>query len=112
MHDTVYRQPKKMFVLLVSIVIGLFIAMLFVNVYFRVRVLKTYKVLVQNEVEFGAPHIFDRKKMEQEIYPKYPKFKKEIEVFVNHMRYSIKMASVLIVLITLFGAILMYYRDL
>ena len=43
-----------MFVLLISIVLGLFAAMLFVNVYFRVRVLKTYKILVQNEVEFGA----------------------------------------------------------
>lgn len=100
-----------MFVLLISIVLGLFAAMLFVNVYFRVRVLKTYKILVQNEVQFGAAHIFNRKKMEEEIFPRYPKFRKEIETFVNHMRYSIRMATVLIALITLFGAILMYYRN-
>lgn len=100
-----------MFVLLISIVIGLFIAMLFVNVYFRVRVLKTYKILVQNEVEFGASHIFNRQKMEEEIFPRYPQFKQEIETFVSHMRYSIRMATVLIALITLFGAILMYYRN-
>jgi hypothetical protein len=92
-------------------VIGLFVAMLFLNVYFRVRVLKTYKILVQNEVEFGPSHIFNQKKMEQEIYPQYPQFKEEIETFVNHMRYSIRMATVLIALITLFGAVLMYYRD-
>ena len=101
-----------MLVLLISIVIGLFVAMLFVNVYFRVRVLKTYKILVQNEVEFGASHIFNRKKMEEEIFPRYPRFRKEIETFVSHMRYSIRMATVLIILITLFGAILMYYRDM
>ncbi|MEY3248693.1 MAG: hypothetical protein RL742_736, partial [Bacteroidota bacterium] len=36
----------------------------------------------------------------------------EIEAFVRHIRYSIRMATVLLFLITLFGAILMYYRDL
>ena len=101
-----------MYVLLISIVVSLFVAMLFVNVYFRVRVLKVYKILVQNEVEFGAAHIFNQEKMESEIFPKYPAQKENIEIFVRHMRYSIKMATVLVALITLFGAILMYYRDL
>ncbi len=100
-----------MAILLITIVIGLFVAMLFVNVYFRVKVLKTYKVLVQNKVEFGASHIFNKSRMEKEIYPKYPHMKNEISTFVNHMQYSIKMASVLIALITLFGAILMYFRE-
>ena len=99
-----------MYLLLVTIVIGLFIAMLFVNIYFRVKVLKTYKVLVQNEVEFGAKHLFNKQKMEEEVFPKYPHMQKEIETFTSHIRYSMKMATVLIALITLFGAILMYYR--
>ncbi len=99
-----------MFILLVSIVIGLFVAMLFVNVYFRVKVLKSYKTLVQNKVEFGAAHLFNRQKMEEEIYPRYPHMQKEIETFVSHMQYTIRMATVLIALITLFGAVLMYYR--
>ena len=99
-----------MFVLLISVVIGLFVAMLFLNVYFRVRVLKVYKVLVQNEVQFGAKHIFNKEKMASDIIPKYPGQKDNIEIFVRHMQYSIRMATVLIALITLFGAILMYYR--
>lgn len=99
-----------MFILLISIVIGLFVAMLFLNLYFRVRVLKVYKRLVQNRVEFGAAHFFNPKKMEAEIYPKYPASQSDIETFVRYMRYSIKMATVLVALITLFGAILMYYR--
>ena len=99
-----------MYVLLVSIVIGLFIAMLFVNLYFRVRVLKTYRKLVNARVEFGAAHIFNRQKMEEEIYPRYPHMKQEIETFVSHIQYSMRMASVLIILIMLFGAILMYFR--
>lgn len=99
-----------MFILLISIVIGLFIAMLFLNLYFRIRVLKVYKKLVQNRVEFGATHFFNKQKMEEEIYTKYPAFREDIDIFVRHMRYSIKMATVLIALITLFGAVLMYYR--
>ena len=85
-------------------------AMLFVNVYFRAKVLKVYGVLVRNKVEFGAAHIFNRQKLEAEILPRYPQFRKEIESFVRHMRYSIKMASVLLALITAFGAVLMYFR--
>ncbi|TNE57173.1 MAG: hypothetical protein EP344_11500 [Bacteroidetes bacterium] len=99
-----------MFILLVSIIIGLFIAMLFVNLYFRAKVLKVYGVLVRNRVQFGAAHIFNRQKLEDEVLPKYPQFRPEIESFIRHMRYSIKMATVLIVLITAFGAVLMYFR--
>jgi len=99
-----------MYILLLSIVIGLFVAMLFVNLYFRAKVFKVYGFLVRNKVEFGAAHIFNRQKLEEEILPKYPQFRNEIESFIRHMKYSIKMATVLIALITAFGAILMYYR--
>lgn len=99
-----------MHILLISIVIGLFVAMLFLNVYFRAKVLKVYGVLVRNKVEFGATHIFSRQKLEEEILPRYPQFRSEIETFIRHMRYSIRMATVLLALITAFGAILMYFR--
>lgn len=100
-----------MYILLLSIVIGLFVAMVFVNLYFRAKVLKVYGVLVRNRVQFGAAHIFSRQKLEEEILPRYPQFRKEIETFISHMRYSIRMATVLIALITAFGAILMYFRE-
>ena len=99
-----------MYLILITIVIGLFIAMLFLNIYFRIKVMKTYKILVQNRVEFGAAHIFNDKKMAAEIYPRYPQQIDNIKTFVNHIRYSIKMATVLTTLITAFGAILMWYR--
>jgi hypothetical protein len=99
-----------MYTLLVAIVIGLFVAMLFLNLYFRAKVFKVYGVLVRNKVEFGAAHIFNRQKLEAEILPKYPQFRQEIETFIRHMRYSIQMATVLLALITAFGAILMYFR--
>ncbi|HMO38194.1 MAG TPA: hypothetical protein PKC76_04530 [Saprospiraceae bacterium] len=100
-----------MFIFLIALVWGLFGAMLFLNLYFRIRVFKVYKKLVQNRVEFGASHIFNAEKMQAEILPRYPHMQEEIQTFVRYMRYSIRMATVLITLITLFGAILMYYRN-
>ena len=99
-----------MYILLISVVLGLFAAMLFLNLYFRIRVWKCYRRLADHHVEFGASHIFNRRKMEEEIYPRYPHMRADIELFVRHLRYSIRMATVLIALITIFGAILMYYR--
>jgi hypothetical protein len=100
-----------MYTLLVSIIIGLFVAMLFVNLYFRAKVLKTYGVLVRNKVQFTAAHIFSRQRMEEEIMPKYPQFRKELEEFSGNMRKTIRMASLLILLITAFGAVLMWFRE-
>ena len=100
-----------MYTLLITIIIGLFVAMLFLNLYFRAKVLKVYGVLVRNKVEFGAAHIFNRQRLEAEILPRYPKFQNEIETFIRHMRYSIQMATVLVALITAFGAVLMYFRE-
>lgn len=113
-----YRQqmPQEkiwpMYIILISLVIGLFVAMLFVNIYFRWKVIKAYKVLVQNRVEFGAAHVFNRNKLEKEVLVRYdPVIRQAILSFVQHLHFSIRMASVLILLITLFGAVLMYYRE-
>ncbi|MCK6693999.1 MAG: hypothetical protein L6Q97_18100 [Thermoanaerobaculia bacterium] len=99
-----------MYVLLISIIIGLFVAMLFVNLYFRAKVFKVYGVLVRNRVQFSAAHFFNREKLETEVLNRYPQFRAEIESFIRHIRFSIQMASVLIFLITAFGAVLMYFR--
>jgi len=99
-----------MYILLITLVIGIFVAMLFLNVYFRIKVFQVYKELVKAKVDFGASHIFNTKKMEAEIIPKYPEQADNIRTFTSHIHYSIKMATVLTTLITLFGAILMYYR--
>ncbi len=99
-----------MYSILVSLLIGLFVALLFVNVYFRAKVLKTYGILVRHRVQFEAVHVFNRRRLEAEILPRYPHCRREIEAFVRHIHYTIRMASVLLVLITAFGAVLMYYR--
>jgi hypothetical protein len=99
-----------MYEILIFLIIGLFAAMLFLNIYFRIKVLKAYKILVQNQIDFKAKHVFNSKKMKKEILPLYPQFENEILTFSSHIQYSIRMATVLMVLITLFGGVLMYYR--
>jgi len=94
--------------ILFFLIAGLFAALLFVNVYFRVKVMKSYKKLVQNQVQFGAAHIFSKAKMEREILPQYPDNKEAILTFVRQIHYSIKVAAVLIGLITLLGVGLAY----
>lgn len=83
--------------------------MLFVNVYFRWKVMKIYQKLVQQKVDFTAEHIFNPNKLEREVLPKYPDSAEEIKTFIHYMKFSFKMAAILIVLITAFGGILMYY---
>jgi hypothetical protein len=55
--------------------------------------------------------IFNPEKLEKEVIPKYPEQAQAIRDFSRYIRLAIKMASVLIVLITLLGAILMYFRE-
>ena len=98
-----------MYVVWISLVLGLFAALLFVNFYFRWKVIKLYHYLQEQRIEFRPEHIFSRRKLKEEVLPKYPDSRKEIETFVNYLHFSMKMASGLIVLITLFGFILMYY---
>jgi uncharacterized membrane protein SpoIIM required for sporulation len=96
---------------LIIVICAIFCGMLFLNVYFRVKVFQNYKVLVQNRVEFGAAHLFNKEKMESEVISKHPNLRNEIELFVNNIQYSMKMATVLTTLITLFAAVLMYFRE-
>ena len=100
-----------MFILLITIVIGLFLAMLFVNLYFRARVLRAYKVLVRDGVDFTAAQIFSKQRVEEEIIPNYPGSAAAIRDFSNYLQRSIRMATVLLFLITVFGGVLMWYRS-
>ncbi len=96
-------------ILLFSVVI-LFVAVVFLNLYFRIKVMKAYRRLVRDEVQFGPRHILNRQKMKREIFPQYPDHVEDIETFMRYLRFSVRMVSVLTALITLYGAVLMYFR--
>jgi len=87
-------------------IIGIFLSLLFLNLYFRIKVFKVYKVLVQNRIEFNASHIFNKVKMKNEVLTKYPAFTHEILSFTGHIKKSIFIAIILVLLITIMGIIL------
>ncbi|TVR86688.1 MAG: hypothetical protein EA411_09825 [Saprospirales bacterium] len=94
-------------VVLIYVIIALFAAVLILNLYFRLKVFKQYRNLVRNEVQFKTRDIFNSETMEREVYPKYPEHEESIRKFVRYIRFSIRMAIILIVLITVFAALLM-----
>jgi hypothetical protein len=96
---------------LLFLIIAMFCGVLFLNVYFRVKVLKLYKTLVQNKVEFKPIHFLNKERLEEEILPKYPAHREDILTFIGHIRFSVSLASVLITLITAFAAVLMFIKD-
>lgn len=83
-----------------------FLAMLVLNVYFRVKVLGYYKALVKNEVEFDIKDLLDTKKLKNEVVPRYPHMENEIIKFSTNIRNSILLAFGMIVLIALCWSIL------
>ncbi|TVQ46460.1 MAG: hypothetical protein EA362_07600 [Saprospirales bacterium] len=97
-------------IVLIYIIISLFAMVLILNIYFRVKVFKQYKYLVKNRVQFRTRDIFNSAFMEREIYPKYPEHEESIRKFIKYIRFSMRMAIILVLLITAFGAVLMYYR--
>jgi hypothetical protein len=93
---------------LLFLILAIFAALLFLNIYFRVKVFKVYKRLVQNRVDFKPVHFVSKERLEAEILPKYPEHKADILIFISHIRFSVSLASVLVALSTAFCAILMF----
>jgi hypothetical protein len=87
-------------------IIGFFLSLLFLNIYFRVKVLKHYKYLVQNRLEFNAKDVLDKKKLESEIMVKYPEHSYHINAFASNIRNSVMIAAGILVLISLLGVVL------
>lgn len=94
-------------ILLITIVFAAIFCVLVLNFYFRVRVLKAYKYLIQNRVDFNATDIFSNEKVKAAA-DRYPQHADYIYIFINNIRRSVQLASVLIILITAFVAILMF----
>ena len=87
----------------------LFAGFVLLNLYFRVKVLRSYRKLSRSGVEFAASAIFSQAHM-QEVIDRYPAHEAELLQFARFLRYSIWMASVFLVVVIIFGSVLMYYR--
>jgi hypothetical protein len=92
-------------------IIVLFVLLLFVNIYFRLKVIRAFRKLKDNKINFDASNLFDSGKLSEIMSKNPPEIRQSIADFSKYLRYSISMVIALIVLITLFGAVLMYYRQ-
>lgn len=95
---------------LLVLILFAFVGMLFVNIFFRMKVLKVYQKMRREnlQMELKAAHLFNTELLEKEILAKHPGHREDIEIFVHNIRYSVRMASILIALITLFAAVLLF----
>jgi len=88
---------------------GVVIALIFLNVYFRMKVIKEYKYLIKHRIEFTTGHIFSPSKMEKEIIPQYPGHETHIRNFGYQIRHSLKITLGIIVGLTVIGAVAKYF---
>lgn len=95
---------------LLGLILLLFGAMVVLNVYIRVKVMKAYGRLNRAGVQFTARHVFNKSKREAELYPKYLDHKADIESFCVNLNRTIHMVTILVALLTVYGGVLMYYR--
>lgn len=88
-------------VLLISMFVGLFL----INIYFRAKVMKAYKYLIQNDIKFSAMDMLSKSKLEGVVLPKYPKHQSQILNFAHLMKKSLLLSAGVIVLILAIGLI-------
>jgi len=96
---------KPIFGILAALFAGFFI----LNVYFRIKVFRHYRILIDNRVEFNAVDIFSEERM-QSIISRYPHLRKSITRFCRNMRLTMWMATVFVTLVIILGFILFRYQ--
>ena len=99
-----------MFQYIILVIAAIFAVFLVFNLYFRLKLLKLYRILMKEEVEFPTSHLLKPDLLKKEIVPKYPHMEKEIMLFSKHMRRSLLVAFVVFVLSLILGYILIKNR--
>jgi hypothetical protein len=96
---------------LIAITIGTFGFLLLANIYFRIRTFRTFKQLAEQNIAFSRAHVFDKERMEREIISKHPAHKALIQKHVNSMKASMNISLLCMVVLTICGGVLMYFRS-
>ena len=96
---------------LIAITIVTFAALLVFNIYFRLKSFRTFKKLAENNIYFTRDHVFDPQRLENEILGKHPDHRELILSHVKSMKTSMLISTLCVFVLTLCGAILMYYRQ-
>ena len=96
---------------LITITIVTFGFLLAANIYFRTQSFRTFKKLAELGVAFGREHVFDAELMEKEVLSRHPEHRELINKHIKSMKTSLNLSTMCIAVLTLCGAILMYYRE-
>ena len=92
----------------VAFAIILAIVFLFMNLIFRVQLLKTFKEMQRRRIEMEWAWLFDRDKREQYIYPRYEDERPLIERFSGQLRRSLRWGAIVFVSLSTLAAILIF----
>lgn len=95
---------------LITVTIVTFGFLLVANVFFRIKTFRTFKKLADEGVMFGKEHVLNKALLEREIIAKHPDKKQLIMSHVNSMKLSMRISMLCMVVLTLCGGVLMYYR--
>ncbi len=96
---------------LITATIIAFGILLLANIFFRIRTFITFKKLAEKGIGFERAHVFDRNRLQKEILLKYPNDQKLILSHVNSIKLSLRISALCMFVLTLCGAVLMYYRN-
>jgi len=81
----------------------LFLLVLVFNLFLRLKVLKHYRVLTKNRVDFSMKQMLNEKLLKEEVLPKYPKHRDTILSFSRNVKRSMGIASIILIFIIFFA---------
>lgn len=96
---------------LIGITIGTFGFLLLANIYFRIKTFRTFKQLAEKGVAFSREHVYDKERMQREVISRHPEHKALIQKHVNSMKASMNISFLCVVVLTICGGVLMYFRS-
>lgn len=96
---------------LITITLVTFGFLLLSNVFFRVKTFRTFQKLAEKGVHFSRQHVWNSQLLEKEILPKYPQERALILAHIRSMKTSLRISSLCMVVLTICGGVLMYYRN-
>lgn len=92
----------------VALAIVLAIVFLFLNLMFRVRLLKLFKEMQRRRIEMEWSWLFNQSRREQYLYPRYEEDRSLIERFSSQLRSSLKWGAIVFVSLTALAAVLIF----
>lgn len=96
---------------LITVLIAAFGLLLLANVFFRIKTFRTFKRLAESNISIGRQHLFNNALLEKEVLAHYPQHRDLIHAHVSSLKLSLRISSLCMVVITLCGGVLMYYRN-